>query len=182
MGMKLLALPLAVFFSASVMSAQSTTTTSSPTTTTPTTGTTNTTTPTTPTTPAAPNATTSPAGPAKKAAPKKEAEPVIPGVTVPRANGTFFGLELAGGKFKITCYDKKKKPMAPDVSRIAARWPNTRSAEVAWNRTILNPEGNALIGAATVYPPYAWNVFLTVLEGQGDDTKATENYVVPFHM
>ncbi len=112
---------------------------------------------------------------------KKEEEPKIPGVTIQRPNGTFLGLEVADGKFKLSFYDKKKKPMAVDVTRATARWPNTRSSTVAWNFTVLNTAGKALVGIKPVLPPYAWNVYLTLLQGEGDNAKAVETYTVPFH-
>lgn len=115
-----------------------------------------------------------------KDAVKKEAEPKIPGVTINRPNGTFLGLEVVDSKFKLSFYDKKKKPMAIDVTRATARWPNTRSATVAWNFTVLNASGKALIGSKPALPPYSWNVILTLLQGEGDDAKAVETYTVPF--
>ena len=107
---------------------------------------------------------------------KKEEEPKIPGTTIARPNGTFLGLEVEGGKFKLSFYDKKKKPMAVDVTRASARWPNPRGP--GDYRTVLNPSGKALIGAKPVVPPYTFNVYLTLLQGEGDDAKAVENYVV----
>ena len=119
--------------------------------------------------------------PAKKDDKKKPApEPIIPGLTIARANGTFLGLEVAGGNFKLSFYDKKKKPMAPDVSRATARWPNRRS-DAGDNRTVLNPGGNALVGAKPVVPPFNFLVRLTLLQGEGDDTKTVESYAVDFH-
>jgi len=94
---------------------------------------------------------------------KKEDEPKIPGVTIKRPNGTFLGLEVAF-----------------DVTRAKSRWPNTRSASVAWNFTVLNIAGKALVGAKPALPPYAWNVYLTLLQGEGEDAKAVETYTVPF--
>lgn len=114
----------------------------------------------------------------KKDDKKKEEEPKIPGVTIKRPNGTFLGLEVAGGKFKLSFYDKKKKPMAVDVTRAIARWPNTRAP--GDNRTVLNLSGKALIGVKPVVPPYAWNVYLTLLQGEGDDAAAVETYTVAF--
>jgi hypothetical protein len=132
--------------------------------------------------PAAPAPTAkSAAAKSKTPAKKKEEEPKIPGITVPRANGTFLGLEVEGGKFKLSFYDAKKKPMTPDVSRAAARWPNKRSATPNQYRTVLNPAGNALVGSQFVFPPYAFNVYLTLLQGDGDQAQAVENYVVPYH-
>jgi hypothetical protein len=109
---------------------------------------------------------------------KKVEEPKIPGTNIARANGTFLGLEVVGGNFKLSFYDKKKKPMAPDVTRVTARWPNTRGP--GDNHTVLNPSGNALVGSKPVLPPFTFNVYLTFLKGEGENAKAVENYVVPF--
>jgi hypothetical protein len=139
------------------------------------------------TTPGATPAAVKPADPkaapaAKKDDKKKEPEYKIAGVAIPRANGTFLGLEVVGANFKLSFYDKKKKPMPVNVTRATARWPNTRSATVAFNKTVLNPGGGTfLVGAKPVLPPYAWNVYITLLQGDGDEAKAVESYVVPFH-
>ncbi len=109
-----------------------------------------------------------------------EEEPKIPGITIPRDNGTFLGLEIAGGKFKLSFYDAKKKPMAPDVTRAVARWPNRRTDTGDW-LAVLNPSGNTLAGDKFIDPPYTFNVYLTLLQGDGDDAQAVETYVVPFH-
>ena len=116
--------------------------------------------------------------PAKKDEKKKEELPKIPGIVINRPNGTFLGLEVVGGNFKLTFYDKKHKPMAVDVTRATARWPNPRSP--GDNRTVLNGSGTALVGAKPVIPPFNFNVFLTLLQGEGDEAKAVENYTVAF--
>ncbi len=112
---------------------------------------------------------------------KEEVLPKIPGTEIARPNGTFLGLEVVGGNFKLSFYDKKKKPMTIDVTRANARWPNKKSATSGDNRTVLNGSGNFLIGAKPVVPPFAFNVYLTLLQGEGDEAKAVEHYVVPFH-
>lgn len=109
---------------------------------------------------------------------KKEELPKIPGMEIPRPNGTFLGLEVVGGNFKLTFYDKKKKAMSVDVTRATARWPNPRSP--GDNRTVLNGNGTALVGAKPVLPPFNFNVFLTLLKGEGEEAKAVENYTVAF--
>jgi hypothetical protein len=111
---------------------------------------------------------------------KPEVERKIPGVTIPRTDGTYLGLEVVSGNFKLSFYDKKKKPVAVDVSRATARWPNIRSA-LGDNRTVLNPSGLALIGTKPVLPPHNFIVRLTLLKGEGDTAKAVENYTVQFH-
>ncbi|MDB6114363.1 MAG: hypothetical protein JWQ62_1308 [Lacunisphaera sp.] len=130
-------------------------------------------------TPAAPApATPAPAKPAaKKDEKKKEEEPKIPGVTIKRPDGNLLGLEVVAGNFKLSFYDKKKKPMPVDVTRATARWPNPRAP--GDNRTVLNVNGSALVGQKPVVPPYNFNVFLTLLRGEGDGAQAVESYVVP---
>lgn len=124
-------------------------------------------------------AVTKPADPkaaVKKDEKKKEVELKIPGVNITRANGTFLGLEVVGGNFKLSFYDKKKKPMAVDVTRATARWPNPRSP--GDNRTVLNGSGTALVGAKPVVPPFTFNVYITLLKGEGDAATAVESFVV----
>lgn len=136
-----------------------------------------------------PPATATPGNPAAIVAPgkpgakakveaKKEEEPKIPGTIITRANGTFLGLEVVGGNFKLSFYDAKKKPMAADVTRASARWPNPRSP--GDNRTVLNPSGGALVGNKPVIAPYNFTVFITLLQGDGDEAKAVETLSVPF--
>lgn len=128
------------------------------------------------TTPAKP----APAKPAAKA--KAEAAPVeepkIPGTEVKRADGTFLGLEVSGGNFKLSFYDDKKKPIDPNVTRATARWANPRAP--GDNRTVLNPSGRALVGSKPVLPPFNFNVYITLLQGEGDESKAVESFVVPY--
>ncbi len=118
--------------------------------------------------------------PAKTEAKKEEELPKIPGTEIARPNGTKLGLQVVDGKFKLTFYDKKHKPMAMDVTRASARWPNTRSGTPSDYRTVLNGSGTALVGARPVFPPYTFTVYLTLLQGEGDEAKAVENYTVPF--
>jgi len=109
---------------------------------------------------------------------EKEKEPVIPGMTIVRPNGTFIGFEAVDGKFKLSFYDKKKKPMAVDVSGGLARWANVRgSGDI---RSPLNVSGTALISAKPAIPPFNFNVFITLLRGEDDNAKAVETYTVQF--
>jgi hypothetical protein len=121
---------------------------------------------------------TTKAAPAKKEEKKKEELPVIPGYTITRVNGDLLGLEVVGGNFKLTFYDKKHKAMPMDVTRAAARWPNVRGP--GDNRTVLNGSGSVLVGSKPVIPPFVFNVYLTLLKGEGDAAEAVESYVVPF--
>lgn len=125
-----------------------------------------------------------PAGPAK-AQEKKAVEPKIEGIAVPRPDGTFLGVSLENGTFKLSFYDKQKKKMPPDVPRAAARW--NPSNKAGSDRVILNPsaDGQALVGNKPVRPPYVFKLYLTLLKptpgpGSGDGEQATESYVVDF--
>ncbi len=178
--MKSLALTLAVLFAASVMTAQSAT-------------------PTTSATPGKPTdlkaadtkavdtkaVTAKPADPFAKADAKKDPkaadkkkEPVytIKGTTIARANGTFLGLQVVNNVYVLSFYDAKKKPAAVDVTRALARWPNPRGR--GDYRNVLNVSGTSLVGTQPVMPPYNFNVFITLLKGEGDESKAVENYTV----
>ncbi|MEJ1972877.1 MAG: hypothetical protein WDM96_10585 [Lacunisphaera sp.] len=104
---------------------------------------------------------------------------VIEGITLTRPNGQFLGLTLVGGNFKLSFYDKKKKPTKVDVDRALARWPNVHGP--GDNRTIMNPSGNALVGSQFVRGPYAFNLFLTLMRGEGDKSEVVETYTVNFH-
>lgn len=116
--------------------------------------------------------------PTTKAVQKKKEEPKIPGTSVMRADGTYVGLEVVNANFKLSFYDKDKKIMAPPVTRATARWPNSRAP--GDDRTVLNPSGNALIGAKPVRPPFTFNVYLTLLEGEGDGVRVVESLIIPF--
>ena len=118
--------------------------------------------------------------PLKKEVKKEEAMGKITGVEIARANGTWLGLDVVGGNFVLSFYNAKKKPMAPDVSRATARWPNPRSA-LGPNQTVLNASGNAFVGSKPVLPPFTFIVRLTLLKGEGDSAVAVENYTVQYH-
>ncbi len=118
------------------------------------------------------------AAPAKKEVKKEAPLPKIPGTVITRPNGTFLGLEVVEGNFKLTFYDKKHKPMAVDVTRGAARWPNPHAR--GDSRTVLNGSGTALVGAKPVQPPFTFNVYLTLLQGEGEEAKVVESYTVEF--
>ena len=109
---------------------------------------------------------------------KEEAMGVIKGTEIKRANGTYLGLEVVNNNFVLTFYNSKKKPVGMDVTRATARWPNPRAP--GDNRTVLNGSGTSLVGSKPVLPPYSFNVYLTLLKGEGDASQAVESFVVPF--
>jgi hypothetical protein len=125
-----------------------------------------------------------PAAPAQADA-KKSAAPKIDGTTIARPNGTFLGVSLEGGTFKLSFYDKDRKKVAPDVPRAAARW--NPAQKPGSDRIILNlsADGQSLVGNRPVRPPYVFKLYLTLLKPEpvaGSDSaeQATESYVVDF--
>jgi hypothetical protein len=109
---------------------------------------------------------------------KKEEPPAkIEGIEIARGTG-FMGIQLVGGTFKLSFYDAKKKPVAPDVTRASLSW-KVRYQSLP-ERTVLNPDGNALTSAKVVKPPYSFSLAITLIKGDGD-AAATENFAVDFH-
>ncbi|MBP6864202.1 MAG: hypothetical protein KBC32_02915 [Candidatus Didemnitutus sp.] len=115
--------------------------------------------------------------PAKKEAVKKE-EPKIEGTVLNRPDGTFLGLTLQDGKYKLSFYDKDKKPMPVNVLRGVARWPNPHGP--GQNRTVLNRAGDGtyLLGALFVRGPHSFRLMLTLVKSE--DGQDVENYAVDF--
>src|SRR5690606_36335454 len=71
---------------------------------------------------------------------KEEEMGEIEGTEIARPDGTFLGLTLVDGKFKLTFYNDKKKPMPVNVLRAVARWPNIHGP--GQNRAVLNVAGD----------------------------------------
>lgn len=115
----------------------------------------------------------------KKADAKKQ-EPKIAGTVINRADGTFLGLTLEDGKFKLAFYDKEKKAMPVNVLRAVARWPNPHGP--GQNRAVLNPAGDGtfLLAPQFVRGPYAFKLFLTLIASD-DPATPGENYTLDFH-
>ncbi len=114
---------------------------------------------------------------AAKAAVADEKEGTIVGVPITRANGTFLGLSIENGGFKLAFYDAKKQPVAADVARAALRWnPKRTKGE---ERVVLLPsdDGKALSFGKFVQPPRIFKVYVTL---QSEDGTAGEHYVVDY--
>ena len=114
----------------------------------------------------------------KKEDPKKKEEPKIAGMILNRPDGTFLGLTLQEGKYKLAFYGKDKKPAKVNVLRAAARWPNLHGP--GDNRAVLNPAGDGtfLLGNQFVRGPYAFKLFITLIANE--DGTGNENYTVDF--
>jgi hypothetical protein len=121
------------------------------------------------------------APPAKTTAPaaekKQEEVPKIDGLTIPRPNGSFLGLQVVNGNFVLTFYDKDKKKAKVDAARATLRWPVRY--QPTDERTVLNPgAASTLTSAKGVRPPLNFKVFLSLFV-EGSET-ATESYVVDY--
>ena len=46
----------------------------------------------------------------------------ISGLPVRRHNGTWLGIQLTAGNFRVTFYDKSKNPMAADATSVVLSW------------------------------------------------------------
>ena len=125
------------------------------------------------------------AGAAKAPVKKAEVVPKIEGMEIARGAKGFLGLQLVGGTFKLSFYDMKKKPVAPDVARAMLRW--DPKGKVGQERVVLNREGMALSSPRPVRPPYVFKLFITLIPegaatGDGADAAAPagETIVVDF--
>ena len=118
---------------------------------------------------------------AKKAEPKKKEEPKMEGIIVARGERGFMGVELVGGAFKITFYDTKKKPVAPDVARAALRW--DAKYKVGQERLVLNPtgDGKSLSNPKTIRGPHNFKLFITLIkEPTEKEDPVGETHVIDF--
>jgi hypothetical protein len=122
----------------------------------------------------------------KKADAGKKAEPAkIAGIEVPRAKGGFMGVQIVNSTFKISFYDAKKKPVAPDVVRAVLRW--DPKYKVGKDRVVLNADGDGLSLSAprNIRPPYQFKLFITLISDAKEtgetDEPAGESYTIDFH-
>jgi hypothetical protein len=109
-------------------------------------------------------------------------EPVIPGMTVERKTGDgLFGIEIKDGNFKLSFYDKDKKPVAGNYDRALLRWAVTYKR--ADERLMLNAssDGKFLTSSRIIRAPYNFLLFITLIgpEGSSDEVES-ETYAVNF--
>jgi hypothetical protein len=55
----------------------------------------------------------------------------IPGLSVHRHNGTWLGIQLTAGNFRVTFYDKDKNPMAADATSVILSWTTPKTGTYA---------------------------------------------------
>ncbi|MEO5961382.1 MAG: hypothetical protein ABIZ49_05775 [Opitutaceae bacterium] len=119
----------------------------------------------------------------KKEEPKKEEAPgKIEGLAISRGERGSLGIRIVDGVFRLTFYDLKKKPRAPDVARAVLRWPvNYKTGD---ERTVLNPGGDAFsfTSPKVVRPPFTFKLYITLIATEAAESAepAGETYVVDF--
>ena len=107
-----------------------------------------------------------------------QADGVIAGMTLPRPNGHFLGIEVVSGNFKLSFYNEHKKPEAGDLTSAALRWPVHYQPND--ERTLLTPssDGLSLTSGKPVRSPLAFKLYLSLFAaGKGDPV---ETYVIDF--
>jgi hypothetical protein len=55
----------------------------------------------------------------------------ISGQAVHRSNGTWLGIQLSAGNFRVTFYDKNKNTMAADATGVVLSWTNPKTGTYA---------------------------------------------------
>jgi hypothetical protein len=118
---------------------------------------------------------------AKKSDAAKKEESKIKGIVVPRGERGFLGVEMVGSTFKITFYDVKKMPVAPDVVRAVLRW--DAKYKVGQERVVLNrdADGKSLSSPKNIRPPYLFKLFITLIKEPTEaEDPSGETHVIDF--
>jgi len=103
----------------------------------------------------------------------------IPGVTIPRANGGFLGLEIDGNSnFKLSFYNKDKAPATADLSFATIRWHSSNTKKIEF--VALNPggDGKCLTSPKVIIRP--WMFQLTILLFAAGKNDPAESYTVDY--
>lgn len=117
-----------------------------------------------------------PAGPRQNAkGEEEEKEGEVKGIALQRPDGRWLGLTMDGLNLRLTFYNQKKNPVAPDVVRATARW--NRPTVATPDRAVLNPNGDgvSLVGNRVVRKPWAFLVYLALVNERDE---VVESYQV----
>jgi hypothetical protein len=121
-------------------------------------------------------------GGATKAGGKQEEKAAkIEGVEIARGEKGFLGIQIVDSTFKLSFYDEKKKPVAPDVDRAALRW--DPKYKVGEERVVLTPgdDGKSLSSPKNIRPPYNFKLFVTLVkEATEGQSPSSETHVIDF--
>ena len=122
------------------------------------------------------------AAPVKADSPKPtapaEADGTITGTVIPRPNGNFLGLEIIDNNFRLSTYNKHKKPEKGDFTQAVLHWsvhyqPNEE-------RTLLTPsdDGLFLTSEKPIRAPHSFKLFIALFVAGKEDP--VESYVIDF--
>jgi hypothetical protein len=114
---------------------------------------------------------------AKKPAAKVKHE--IPGMTIPRANGGFLGLEIdSNSNFKLSFYDKDKAPVAADLSLATIRWHSSNTKSIEFVGLTPGCDGKCLSSPRVIRRP--WTFSLSILLFAAGSNNPAESYTVDY--
>lgn len=104
----------------------------------------------------------------------------ISGLTIARDNGTFLGLQIdENNNFKLSFYDAKKKPMAPDVASATLHWTPPGKRGIEFVSLTPDSDGKSLTSPRFIPKPWSFHLFIALFaEGSNDPV---ENYVKDFN-
>jgi hypothetical protein len=115
----------------------------------------------------APDASNKPAGDSK-----------IPGLVLSRSNGGFLGLEVDpnSNTFKLSFYDEKKKPVAPDVATATISWyfNNTGTERLLYGLD-LGGDGKCLVSPRVIIRPLPLRARI-LLFSSASDSNPVDSY------
>jgi len=104
----------------------------------------------------------------------------ITGIPIDRPNGSFLGIEIKDGNFKLTFYNAKKKKVPADVALAALHWPvHYQPNEERTVLGTLTDDGTALTSEKPVRAPHAFKLHISLFAEGAEN--ALENYVIDFH-
>lgn len=106
---------------------------------------------------------------------EEEEEGEVKGIPLQRPNGTWLGVTMDGLNLRMTFYNAKKNPTAPDIVRATARW--NRPTVATPERAVLNPSGDgfSLTGNRVVRKPWTFVVYFSLVN---DKDEVVESYQV----
>ena len=104
----------------------------------------------------------------------------IPGLTIPRANGGFLGLQIDdSSNFKLSFYDAHKKPMAPDMASATLHWTPLGKKEIIFVSLTPASDGVSLTSERFIQKPWSFKLYISLF-AQSTSSTAAENYIVDF--
>jgi hypothetical protein len=111
--------------------------------------------------------------------PDAKAKNEIPGVTIPRTNGGFLGIQIdENSNFKLSFYDKDKAPVAADLSLATVRWHSSNTKSIAFVGLTPGCDGQCLTSPRVIHRPWTFN--LTILLFAAGSNDPAESYTVDY--